>query len=108
MTTLQHARRAGTGTPTTSDEAPAGGAARGFSEQARWVSLDCAERTAVEQADKAFATLRARMALAGFQLSIVTGDGCGSAYMLSRGNLHRTLNDVAAVEAFADRVGAPA
>lgn len=64
-----------------------------------------AARSAVEQSDKAFATLRARLALAGFELHIVNGDGGGTAYLVRRWCMSRTLPDVAAVRQFADHVG---
>ena len=71
-------------------------------------STDSAARIAVEQADKAFATLRATLALRGFELHIV-GDGAGgTAYMVQRWNLHKLLIDQAAVLEFTERVGARA
>lgn len=68
-------------------------------------SANCAERIAVEQAEKAFATLRARLALEGFQLHIVNGDGGGTAYLVQRWSMHKLLPDQVAVREFADRVG---
>lgn len=69
---------------------------------------DSDARAAVTQADKEFASLRATLALHGFQLHIV-GDGeGGTAYLVQRWSLHRVLLDVAAVREFAERVGARA
>lgn len=57
---------------------------------------------------KRFATLRARLALAGWALSR-TEPGKGPAVFLAvRWNMPRELADLAAVERFADLVGAPA
>lgn len=84
----------------------AGGA--GLGGQAQTVSPDSAARAAVEQADKDFATLRARLALAGHQLHIIDDGEGGTAYMVCRWCMSRTLPDLAAVQAFAERVGAPA
>lgn len=57
---------------------------------------------------KRFATLRARLALAGWVLSRTEpGDGL-PAFLAVRWNMPRELADLAAVERFADLVGAPA
>lgn len=59
---------------------------------------------AVGPTQKEFETLRARLALLGFELQ-----ACGLAsYVVSRWNLSRRLADLAEVQAFADRVGATA
>ena len=56
------------------------------------------------QTQKEFETLRARLALLGFELQ-----ACGLAsFVVSRWNLSRSLADLAEVQAFADRVGATA
>ena len=56
----------------------------------------------VEPTQKKFETLRARLALLGFELQ-----ACGVArFVVSRWNLSRRLADLAEVQAFADRVGA--
>ena len=63
-------------------------------------------RQRVERADKAFTTLRAMLALRRFELDIV-GDGeGGTAYMVHKGSMSRTLPDMPAVRAFAQQVGA--
>ena len=82
------------------DETPAGDTARGFRDQGREDSPDCADPTAER---KRFVTLHARMALAGWML---TGDN-GGAFTAARCGMTRELQDLAAVEAFADQVGVP-
>lgn len=64
---------------------------------------DCAGLPAQAQPrhDKLFATLQAKLALAGFQL---TKDGHGGFVVASWGR-HRDLDSLAAVEAFARQVG---
>lgn len=58
-------------------------------------------------ADKAYSTLRARLALSGFSLSrSAPGDG-RQTYFATRRKLCRQFADLAAVELFAMRVGAP-
>jgi len=113
MHNIKHAHGAGRCTPI-SDEASAGDAARGFRDQSQEsrgnypaLDTDSKTRAAVEQADKAFTTLRARLALAGFEVQIVHADG-GTAYLVQRWALHRELLDLAAVAEFADLVGARA
>jgi hypothetical protein len=66
---------------------------------------DSAARIAVEQPDKEFVTLRARLALAGFELHIVNGDGGGTAYLVQRWSMNKVLPDQAAVREFAERAG---
>ncbi len=67
-----------------------------------------AERAAVEAADKAFATLRAKLAMRGHQLHIIDDGHGGAAFMVSRWCMSRTLPNLAAVQDFAVRVGAEA
>lgn len=65
--------------------------------------------TAIGGADshKTFATLQARLALAGWALTHTdVGDGSAT-YFASRWNLARDLDSLEAVAQFADRVGAP-
>ena len=102
-----HADKAGASMDATKNETPAVAAARGFGEQGQEASLDCREREAVEQADKAFSTLRSRLALAGYTLHITSNGKGGAEYLVTRWNLCRTLPDLAAVCAFADRAGGP-
>lgn len=87
------------------DETPAVAAARGSEDQGQHAGFDCGDRSAVEQADKAFATLRARLALVGFQLHVTSADRGQAEYIVTRWNLSRTLPNMAGVQAFADRVG---
>ena len=66
------------------------------------------DRAAVEQTDKAFATLRAKLAMRGHQLHIIDDGHGGAAFMVSRWCMSRTLPNLAAVQDFAVRVGAEA
>ena len=62
-------------------------------------------RQRIERADKAFTTLRATLAMRGFELHVV-GDGeGGAAYMVHRWSMSRTLPSLGAVRAFAQQVG---
>lgn len=51
---------------------------------------------------KRFATLQARLAIRGFALQVLPGGG----FAVSSWNLHKVLDDFAAVESFAQQVGA--
>ena len=62
---------------------------------------------AVGEADKAFTTLRAMLALRGFALDIVSDGEGGTAYMVHKWSVSRTLPDMPAVRAFAERAGVP-
>ena len=55
---------------------------------------------------KAFATLRARAALAGFTLSVMTDADGLCLYLVSRWGMSRTLPDLAGLVAFLRKVGA--
>lgn len=80
----------------------AGGGA--LKEQSKADTPDCAKPTAE---CKQLATLRARLALAGWALnSTAVGDGSVT-YSASRWGMSRDLDSLAAVEAFAAQVGAP-
>jgi len=57
-------------------------------------------------ADKAFLTLRARLALKGHVLSRTHGDDGPVRFYVTRWGLVRELRDIAAVRAFAEQVGA--
>ena len=57
-------------------------------------------------ADKAFLTLRALLALKGHVLSRTHGDDGPVSFYVTRWGLVRELQDIAAVRAFAERVGA--
>lgn len=56
---------------------------------------------------KAFATLRARAALAGFTLGTMTETDGLCFYLLSRWGMSRTLADLGAVAVFLRQAGAP-
>ena len=74
-----------------------------FREQGRENTPDCADITAE---CKRLATLRARLALAGWVLA-TTPDSPHGAFTVSRWGMARDLVDLAAVEAFSAQVGAP-
>lgn len=63
-------------------------------------------RAAVDITDKAFETVRARAALAGVAL-YVSSEAGRPVYLAVRWGWCKTLPDLAAVEAFLDRLGAP-
>ena len=56
---------------------------------------------------KRFSTLRARLALAGWELSKTPAVDAPDVFYASRWNMARELHGLAAVATFADRVGAP-
>ena len=96
--------------PPHKDEAHRLAGAAGYRDQGKTDNPDCADDPAGDQPGatdcKRFATLRARLALAGWLLIRTDpGDGAPS-YFATRWNMPRELADLAAVEAFADRVGA--
>ena len=72
------------------------------------LSRQAAQRAAVEIADKAFASLRAKVALAGFTVHLIDDGGGGCAYLVSRWAQYRTFADRDALAAFAKLVGVPA
>lgn len=57
---------------------------------------------------KRMATATARAALRGIVLQRIEADGGGAVFIASKGALTRQLGDLAAVEAWLDRIGAPA
>ena len=79
-------------------------------EQGKADSPDCADDLAGDQPGttdcKRFATLRARLALAGWGLIRTDPSDGAPIYFATRWNMPRELADLSAVEAFADRVGA--
>jgi hypothetical protein len=80
-------------------------AAPGFKGQGKESKSDCADDAATV---KRFATLRARLALAGWALTRTeAGADSPPRFYASRWNMARELADLAAVDRFADRVGAP-
>lgn len=94
------------------DEAHRLAGAAGFKDQGEMDSPDSAATPADDQAGaadtKRFATLRARLALAGWALTRnEAGDGPATFYASRWGKATPDLRDLAAVEVFADRVGAP-
>jgi len=64
-----------------------------------------AHRARVAAADKAFQTWRAKFALKGFELRILSDDGA-AVLMVSRWGLVREFATLAELEAFAAQVGA--
>ena len=103
MTHSQHALGAGPVTPE-SDEAT-GLQAGGFREQGTTDSADCAAVGTAAEGDKAFATLRAMLALRGFELGIVSDGERGTAYMVHKWSMSRELPSLTEVRAFAERAG---
>lgn len=87
------------------DEARELGSGAGFRDQGQADSPDCAEASSD---GKRFATLRARLALAGWALTRTSAADGPVAFFATRWNMPRELADLAAVERFADLVGAPA
>ena len=90
---------------------PPGVQAEGFRGQGQNDRPDSPPALADDQAStidtKRFATLRARLALAGWSLTRTdAGDGPVT-FHASRWGMLRELPDLAAVESFADQVGAP-
>ena len=81
-----------------------------FKGQGKTDNQDCADDLAGDQAGatdcKRFATLRARLAMAGWRLIRTDPSDGAPIYFATRWNMPRELVDLAAVEAFADRVGA--
>lgn len=84
------------------DEAPGLAGAEGFKDQAKTDTPDCAAREAER---KHFATLRARLALAGW--SLYRADDARPVYFACRHGQARELADLVAVQAFAALIGAP-
>jgi hypothetical protein len=70
-------------------EAPAVASGQGFRDQEIAESLDF-DANAVSEQDKAFATLRAKLALAGWTVHIIDGDNGAAAYWVSRWGRSRT------------------
>ena len=103
---------AGLSPPPHKDEAHRLAGAAGFRDQGGADSPDSAATPADDQAGaadaKRFATLRARLALAGWALTRNEAGDCPATFYASRwGKATPDLRDLATVEAFADRVGAP-
>lgn len=97
--------------PPRKDEAHRLAGAAGFRDQGRADTPDCADHPAGDQPGatdcKRFTTVRARLALAGWGLIRTDPSDGAPVYFATRWNMPRELRDLAAVEAFADRVGAP-
>lgn len=68
----------------------------------------CAQGKAAEQGDKTFATLRARLALAGYSLARSGGEDGQGHFCATRWGFVRQLDTLAAVEEFAAQIGARA
>ena len=62
-------------------------------------------RAEVELRDKAFATMRAGLALAGYELHVLAGRDGRAIYLVQRWNLHTELPDWAALVDWAERAG---
>ena len=57
------------------------------------------------EADKEFSTLRAMLAMRGFELHTLSEADGGTAYLVRRWSMTRELPDLPAVAAFAERAG---
>ena len=88
------------------ETAPPADKAGGDRENTTIQNRHFAARLAVEQADKAFGTLRALLALKGHVLSRTHGDDGPVRFYVTHWALVRELRDIAAVRAFAEQVGA--
>lgn len=90
------------------DEARELGSGAGFRGQGTADEGDFPGAAPVEQDDdKRFATLRARLALAGWVLTRTSAADGPVVFFATRWNMPRELASLDAVESFADRVGAP-
>jgi hypothetical protein len=88
------------------DETRELGGGAGFEVQETANDQDCAAGETAAEVNKAFATVRATLALRGFELHAVSdGDG-GTMFLVQRWNQSRTLASLADVRAFARQVGA--
>lgn len=67
---------------------------------------NCAASEITVASGKAFETMRAKLAMRGFELHIVDDGEGGAAYLVRRWSMSRTLPDLATVQAFAEKVGA--
>ena len=104
-----HTRRPRLSAPHKDESHRLAGAA-GFRDQGKADRPDCADYLAGDQPAidcKRFATLRARLALAGWGLIRTDPTDGAPIYFATRWNMPRELVGLAAVAAFADRVGAP-
>jgi len=86
------------------DEAPRLAGGGGHAEQQKADAADCADAPRADQSEaKHFATLQTQLALKGWTLSRSAN---GAVFHVIRWGMVRELSDLAAVEAFADQVGA--
>ena len=100
------AHRAGLAEPDRSTSETAGVASAGrIEEQGGTDGANSAASAAVAEADKAFTTLRAMLALRGFELGIVSDGERGTAYMVHKWSMSRELPSLTEVRAFAERAG---
>ena len=106
MYMTHNAHRAGLAEPdrSTSETADVASAGR-IEEQGGTDGANSAASAAVAEADKAFTTLRAMLALRGFALDIVSDGEGGTAYMVHKWSMSRALPNLAAVRDFAARAG---
>ena len=90
--------------PPLKDEAPELAGVEGFKGKGKADNADCADAAAQR---KHFATLAARLALAGHELHRTATDDGPCRYFVTRWGMARDLHDLAAVERFAAQVEAP-
>ncbi len=106
MYMTHNAHRAGLAEPdrSTSETADVASAGR-IEEQGGTDGANSAASAAVGEADKAFTTLRAMLALRGFALGIVSDGERGTAYMVHKWSMSRELPSLTEVRAFSERAG---
>ena len=108
MAALQHTSApaaSGPVTPTSDNTRWQAGVER---EQGSADSRDCAAHAAIMEADKAFTTLRAQLAMRGFALHVIDDGAGGAMFLVQRRCQSRTLGSIDDVRAFAVQVGARA
>ncbi len=106
MSTNRSAHRAGLAAPDAARKDETHGfEAVGFTRMGIADEVNCPGVASDMQPDKIFATLRARLALAGYVLARKDDRDGPLAYIVMRWNMVRELPDLTAVDAFAVRVG---
>lgn len=103
MTTTHSPSGAGFAAPESGD-AQAVGTGLGIKGQAEAESPNRTDDGATSQTSKALSTVRASLALKGYELRDLAGGG----WLICRWNMAREARDMDAVEAFARQVGARA
>lgn len=101
------AAQAGLGAPNaTHKDDPHGVQAEGLKDTDAIAHGDCAEGEATEQGEKDFATLRARLALAGYSLPRSGGEEVNGRFQATHRGFIQHLDTLAAAGGIASHVGA--